>query len=81
MNVIGRLQRGATPLGAQAELTMLGKELQSQHPERNGIVPKLVPLEQHVSGGVRPALFVLAWAVGAVMLIVCANFRISNWLG
>ncbi len=31
------------------------------------------PLEQHVSGRVRPALFVLACAVGVVMLIVCAN--------
>ena len=33
----------------------------------------LVPLEQHVSGRVSPALFVLACAVGVVMLIVCAN--------
>jgi hypothetical protein len=52
---------------------MLGKQLESQHPERNPIVPKLVPLAQRVSGGVRPALFVLACAVGVVMLIVCAN--------
>jgi predicted permease len=59
--------------GAQAEFTVLGKQLESQHPERNKIAPTLVPLEQHVSGPVSPALFVLACAVGVVMLIVCAN--------
>ncbi len=50
MKVIGRLKPGATVPGAQAELTILGKQLTSQHPERNPIVPKLVPLAQHVSG-------------------------------
>src|SRR6185312_15062043 len=59
--------------GAQAELTILGKQLESQHPERNDIAPRLVPLERHVSGSVSPALFVLACAVGVVMLLVCAN--------
>ena len=50
MKIIGRLKPGATVQGAQAEFTMLGKQLESQHPERNPIVPRLVPLEQHVSG-------------------------------
>ena len=45
----------------------------SQHPDRNPVHPRLVPLEQHVSGQVRPALVVLMCAVGVVMLIVCAN--------
>ena len=73
MKVIGRMRPGATVRSAQAELTMLGKQLESQHPERNYIAPRLVPLAQRVSGGVKPALFVLACAVGVVMLIVCAN--------
>jgi predicted permease len=73
MKVIGRLKPGASVQGAQAELTVLGKQLGSQHPERNSIAPRLVALEQHVSGPVSPALFVLACAVGVVMLIVCAN--------
>jgi predicted permease len=73
MRIIGRLRPGGTVQGAQAELTVLGKQLESQHPERNSIAPRLVPLAQRVSGGVRPALFVLACAVGVVMLIVCAN--------
>jgi predicted permease len=73
MEIVGRLKPGATVDGAQAEFTVLAKQLDSQHPERNPIHPRLVPLEQHVSGQVRPALVVLMCAVGAVMLIVCAN--------
>ncbi len=73
MNIVGRLKPGATVDGAQAELTVLAKQLVSRHPERNPIFPRLVPLEQHVSGQVRPALMVLMCAVGVVMLIVCAN--------
>jgi predicted permease len=73
MKLIGRLKPGGTVRGAQAELTTLGKQLESRHPERNPLGPLLVPLERHVSGPVSPALFVLACAVGVVMLIVCAN--------
>ena len=73
MNIVGRLKPGVTVAGAQAEFTALAKRLVSQHQERNPIFPRLVPLEQHVSGQVRPALMVLMCAVGVVMLIVCAN--------
>src|ERR1700691_4455598 len=73
MAVVGRLKPGVTVDGAQAEFSVLAKQLDSQHPERNPIFPRLVPLEQHVSGQVRPALVVLMCAVGVVMLIVCAN--------
>ena len=73
MKIIGRLKPGATVQGGQTEFTILGKQLVSQYPDRNPIVPRLVPLAQHVSGPVRPALLVLSCAVGVVMLIVCAN--------
>jgi predicted permease len=73
MSIVGRLKPGATIAGAQAEFNVLAKQPDSQHPERNPIHPSLVPLEEHVSGQVRPALVVLMCAVGVVMLIVCAN--------
>jgi predicted permease len=73
MRIIGRLKPGATPETAQAELAILGKQLTSQHPERNPIAPLTMPLAQRVSGRVAPALGVLACAVGVVMLLVCAN--------
>ncbi len=73
LRIVGRLKPGVTIQSAQAELGILAKQLERQHPERNGVAPQLVLLAQHVSGAVRPALFVLACAVGVVMLIVCAN--------
>ncbi len=71
--IVGRLKPGATVESAQAEFTLLAKQLTIQHPERNPVRSQIMPLEQHVSGHVRPALMVLACAVGVVMLIVCAN--------
>src|SRR5580693_686993 len=59
---IGRLRPGATVQSAQAEFTVLGKQLDTEHPvpERNPVTPGVSPLTQHVSGRVRPALTVLA---------------------
>jgi predicted permease len=73
MQAVGRLRPGATAASAQAEFTVLGKQLEIQHPERNPVKPRLTPLQRHVNGRVSPALIVLACAVGVVMLIVCAN--------
>jgi predicted permease len=73
MQAVGRLRPGATAEGAQAEFTVLAKQLERQHPERNPVKPRLTPLQRHVNGRVSPALMVLACAVGVVMLIVCAN--------
>ncbi len=76
--IVGRLKPGATLEGAQAELNILGPQFHTQHPERNEFQPILSPLKEHVTGRLRPALIVLACAVGVVMLIVCAN--LSNLL-
>ena len=76
--IVGRLKPGATLEGAQAELDILGPQFHAQHPERNEFQPILSPLNEHVTGRLRPALIVLACAVAAVMLIVCAN--LSNLL-
>lgn len=71
--VVGRLKPGATVAGAQAEFAILCKRLEAEHPDRNGVRPSLRALDEHVNGQIRPALLVLVWAVGVVMLIVCAN--------
>jgi predicted permease len=76
--IVGRLKPGAVLGTAQAEAAILGKQLQAQHPKMNDFDPKLSKLEEHISGKLRPALLVLACAVGVVMLIVCAN--LSNLL-
>jgi predicted permease len=76
--IIGRLKPGVTVESAQAELRILAEQITRAHPERNGFEGRLRPLAQQVSGRIKPALVVLACAVGVVMLIVCAN--LSNLL-
>jgi predicted permease len=76
--IVGRLKPGASVKSAQAEATVLGKRIKQAHPERNDFDPMVYGLTEHVSGRLRPALLLLASAVGVVMLIVCAN--LSNLL-
>ena len=76
--VVGRLKPGVTIQSAQAEATVLGQLITREPHRGNDITPQLTPLKQHVSGRLRPALLTLAFAVVAVMLIVCAN--LSNLL-
>ena len=78
LSIIGRLKPGATVKSAQAEATVLGKLILQAHKDRNDFDPKVYSLTEHVSGRQRPALLLLASAVGVVMLIVCAN--LSNLL-
>ena len=71
--IVGRLAPGASLAAARAEFTALGRQLRQSHPRRNPVWPLLVPMDQRVNGRFRPALVLLSWAVGVVMLIVCAN--------
>ncbi len=78
MAMIGRLKPGVTAAEAQAETQTIAAQLQRDHPERNSFEGFVTPLADHVNGRMRLAVWVLAGAVAAVMLIVCAN--LSNLL-
>ena len=78
MAMIGRLKPGVTAERAQAEVRTLAGQITVEHPERNGFQGYVKPLADKVSGQIRLAVWVLAGAVGMVMLIVCAN--LSNLL-
>jgi predicted permease len=78
MAIVARLKPGVAIGSAQAELKTLAAQITREHPERNDFEGRLSPLAEHVSGRIRPAILVLACAVGVVMLIVCAN--LSNLL-
>ncbi|MEP6778692.1 MAG: ABC transporter permease, partial [Gemmatimonadaceae bacterium] len=78
MAMIGRLKPGATLAGAKVEVALLGPQIAKAHPERNGFEPSVMLLQEHVTGSVKGALIALSFAVGVVMLIVCAN--LSNLL-
>jgi len=77
--IVGRLKPGVALQTAQAEASILSRQFTEAHPrDRNDFSAKLSFLGDHVRGHIRPALIVLACAVGVVMLIVCAN--LSNLL-
>src|SRR6478672_10825819 len=78
MAMIGRLKPGVSAAQAQSEIRTLGAQLSRAHPERNSFEGLVMPLAAHVNGRMQLALWVLAGAVGVVMLIVCAN--LSNLL-
>ncbi len=76
--MIGRLRPGVTLAMANAELKALSPRITSEHPHENGLFASATTLRDHVSDRARVGLLVLMFAVGVVMLIVCAN--LSNLL-
>jgi predicted permease len=78
LSLVGRLKPGVTVEAARAEVKTLAERSSRDHPERNTFRPLVSALHEHVSGQLRSAMFVLACAVGLVMMIVCAN--LSNLL-
>ncbi len=74
LQMVARLKPGVTPIEAQTQMDVVGKQLEQQYPEDNaGYGIYVNPLENHVAGNVRTPLFVLLGAVGFVLLIACVN--------
>jgi predicted permease len=75
LNALGRLRPGASLLQAQAEIDTITHGFFQRYPNTYdtefGLT--LTPAPREVFGDVRPALMVLLMAVGAVLLIACAN--------
>ncbi|HEY0169827.1 MAG TPA: ABC transporter permease [Pyrinomonadaceae bacterium] len=77
--VVGRLKDGVTRDTAQDELRAVARRLEEAYPEENrGRGVEVVGLHEQVVEGIRPALLILAGAVGFILLIACAN--IANLL-
>ena len=76
--LIGRLKPGMTNAAAQSEMATIAERTRRNNTNINTFRPRLTPLRERVSGPLRSAMFVLASAVGLVMMIVCAN--LSNLL-
>ena len=71
---VGRLKPGVRPEQAQAEMDLISKQLESEHPDTNtGHAGNVIALRDQLAGSVRRALFVLLGAVFLVALIACAN--------
>jgi putative ABC transport system permease protein len=79
MTAVGRLKRGVPLAAAQAELDAVTAQLDTAYPDSNhGWHVRLLPAHTAIVGDTRPALLLLAGAVGLVLLIACAN--VSNLL-
>ena len=74
LQMVARLKQDVTPVTAQAEMDVVGKQLEQQYPTENaGYGIYVNPLENHVAGNVKTPLLVLLGAVGFVLLIACVN--------
>jgi predicted permease len=73
--VSGRLPGGATLAQADAQMSVLGKRYVQTHADQLGSDDKLqvTPMQQLMTGDIRPTLLILLGAVGLVLLMACAN--------
>ena len=73
-NLIGRLRPGVSLEQAHAETSAITQRIAEEHKESHaGTRLLLTPLQEQVTGSVKPALLALLAAVGFVLLMVCAN--------
>jgi putative ABC transport system permease protein len=73
-SVIARLNRGVELQQAQSRISAVNAQLAQEYPETNkGWDAKLSILHERVVREVKPSLLALLGAVGAVLLIACAN--------
>jgi putative ABC transport system permease protein len=74
LQAVGRLKSGVTLEQAQAEMNVIGANLEKQYPDsntRHGV--KLIPYHNDLVHDYSEALWLILGAVGCVLLIACAN--------
>ena len=77
--VIGLLREGVTLKQAQADVTLVAKNLRETHGAKTDAVDfAVIPLQTYLTRNVRQGLWLLLGAVGLLLLVACANF--SNLL-
>jgi predicted permease len=71
---IAHLKPGVTLQQAQADVIGISNRLQQQYPDTNaGVTMKVVSIYERLVGDVKPALLIILYTVGFVLLIACAN--------
>jgi putative ABC transport system permease protein len=72
--VVARLKPGVAREQAQSELDAISVALGREHPRTNeGLSAALVPMREHLMGGLKRPLFIMLAAVLLVLAIGCAN--------
>ncbi len=71
---VGRLKAGVTPAQAAAQLDGIARQLEAGYPTSNRYKRfTAVPLQEQLTGKVRPMLLLLLTSVAVVLLIACVN--------
>lgn len=71
---MGRLRPGVSLAQANAELSTAAASLAAEYPQQNDKVGiRAIPLQDWLTGNVRPVLVLLFGAVSCVLLIACGN--------
>ncbi len=78
ISMIGVLKPGVSVASAQADLDRVIAQLKQADPNRWGLNAVVVGLRDHLAGGFRAPLLVLAVAAALVLAVACAN--LSNLL-
>jgi putative ABC transport system permease protein len=74
LRVVGRLQEGVSLAAARADLQQLNRRIAAQFPDTNADwTIDVFPMLADAVAAVRQPLYVLIAAVGALLLIACAN--------
>jgi putative ABC transport system permease protein len=73
LHVVARLGATTTLDQAQAELTSISQILTQERGMTTPLDARIVPFHEQIAHTARPTLFILLAAVGAVLLITCAN--------
>jgi putative ABC transport system permease protein len=75
LTLVARLRPGITVERARGDMKAFASQLRAQFPTQyaSDWTLKVTPMNEKVSGRIRPALLVLLGAVGFVLLIACAN--------
>jgi len=80
VSILARRKPEVTPLEAATELNRLTFAIRALYPKefrkrgfRSDLVIAAAPLQEHLTGQVRPALLILTGTVGLVLLIACVN--------
>jgi putative ABC transport system permease protein len=70
---VARLKANVSLAQAQAELSVIDRQLDQQEPRRKGWSSVVRPLREQIVGSIKTQLWALFGAVGLVLLISCAN--------
>lgn len=73
---VGRLKDGVTLAQANAEISAIARRIRAASSDQGDYLLKdgaVVPLQESITGKVRPVLLVLLGAVGFLLLVACAN--------